>query len=404
MKTYKTIVIGAGPAGMMASIQASSKGDVCCVDTNPIPGQKLLLTGGGRCNITVHVSIQDFLKGIPVNSSFLYSALYQLSPERTIQFFREQGVPLKEEDNHAMYPVTDQASTIQSFFRNKMRTEWVEYVCGSVTAISKKENNLFDVKVVSKKGSCKLVGESVILATGGKSYSSTGSNGSGYELAEKLGHTIHKPRAGLVSYEANPYLWESCQGVTLKNIIVRFYQSKIEETGDILFTRTGFSGPVMLNASLRSFHAEEMGIQFCPNETQDTWKRYMKEWRMNRPKLTVLNWLSNRLPRRIAHVILVFCKIPIERIGAEVTSNEQTALIRALDGGIPNSVQKNSLSKAMVTLGGVNSKEINPKTMESKICPSLYLAGEVIDIHGKTGGYNLQIALSTGYVAGNLQR
>ncbi|MDD4028868.1 MAG: NAD(P)/FAD-dependent oxidoreductase [Caldisericia bacterium] len=403
MKNFNTVVIGAGPAGMMASIEASKKGTVCIIDSNPTPGRKLLLTGGGRCNVTVSETSRMFLKGIPAHSSFLHSSLHQFSPSDTQTFFQNRGVALKTEHNNAVFPASDKAETILQCIVGEMEKQNIVYQQATVQKVQIKENATF--YIVSEQHGNTQIWETnhVILATGGKSYTHTGSTGGGYQIAQQLGHTIVPTEPGLIHLQAKPNYWNDCQGISLSSITLKWCGSKEKHTGDFIFTDNGFSGPVILNMSLEPFRKKELCIDFFPPISDEEWTHSVEDWRALHPTMKVSSWLQQWFPKKMVAVFLSLAEIQDTLPGAEFSKKDQHKLYTLLRGGIVNHVQKGSIEKAMVTLGGVHLKEVNPGTMESKIQPGLFFAGEVLDIAGKTGGYNIQIALSTGFVAGQLK-
>jgi predicted Rossmann fold flavoprotein len=403
MKSFNTVVIGAGPAGMMASIEASKRGSVCLLDSNPSPGRKLLLTGGGRCNVTVSESSRNFLKGIPSHSSFLHSSLNQFSPADTQAFFKNRGVSLQIEEHNAVFPVSNKAETIVQCLLEEMNTQNVVFQQSTVQKIQAKEDATFYIVSEHQGNTHVWEANHVILATGGKSYSHTGSTGGGYSLAQALGHTIVSTEPGLIHLVAKPNIWADCQGISLPSIEVKWHGSKEKYRGDFLFTEHGFSGPVILNMSLEWFRKQELCIDFFSSITEDEWFDAAEDWRHFHPTMKISSWLQQWFPKKMIAVFLSQAEIADTVPGAEFSKKDQRKLYRLIRGGIVNHVQKGSIEKAMVTLGGVHLKEIDPGTMESKLQPALFFAGEIIDVAGKTGGYNIQIALSTGFVAGQLK-
>ncbi len=401
MKTFDTFVIGAGPAGMMAAIEASKKGTVCIADTNPAPGKKLLLTGGGRCNITTNQSVKDFLLGIPHHSAFLYSSLHQFSPLDTFRFFQSRNVKLKIEKNNAVFPVTDKSETIRFCLEEELKKKHILFRQATVQDVQKVDETF---TITAQEGSFTTTWKSrfVILATGGKSYAHTGSTGFGYTLAQRLGHTIVPTEPGLVQLVVDSNPWKDCQGISLSNIGLRWKEGKKYLQGDFLFTEKGFSGPVVFDMSLDFFTERILCIDFLPHCSNEEWAQKVQEWRTIHSKMQMNTWLQQWFPKKLVSVLLKQIGFSDTITGAEFSKKEEARLWAYLRGGNENIVRKSSIEKAMVTLGGVHLKEIHPGSLGSKIQPGLFFAGEILDIAGKTGGYNLQIALSTGYVAGQL--
>ena len=411
----KVVVIGGGPAGMMAAITASQNGNrVTIVEKMQSLGRKLLITGKGRCNITSSLDMDEFIKNTPGNGMFLYSCYKQFTNQDIISFLKEQGLEVKEERGNRIFPVTDKSLDVLKCFTNKIKELNIEIKYNtSVKKIIVEENKVTGVK--TNKGELKA--DKVILATGGKSYPLTGSTGDGYELAKELGHTITKIKPSLVPLEIHDKnLCKELQGLSLRNINIQIKDIEknkniYEDFGEMLFTHFGVSGPTILSSSahlVRYKDIEEkmrkrkiiLTIDFKPALTEERLdNRILRDFDAQKNK-QFKNSLDALLPQKLIPIIIEKSEINPNKKVNEVTKEERKKLVQMLKK-FEIEIQKfRPIEEAIITSGGINIKEINPKTMESKIIKGLYFAGEIIDVDSYTGGFNLQIAYSTGYVAG----
>ena len=411
----KVVVIGGGPAGMMAAITASQNGNqVTIVEKMQSLGRKLLITGKGRCNITSSLDIDDFIKNTPGNGMFLYSCYKQFTNQDIISFLKEQGLELKEERGNRIFPVTNKSLDVLKCFTNKIKELNIEIKYNtSVKKIIVEENKVTGVKTNKEV----LKADKVILATGGKSYPLTGSTGDGYELAKELGHTVTKIKPSLVPLEIHDKnLCKQLQGLSLRNINIQIEDIEknkniYDDFGEMLFTHFGVSGPTILSSSahlVRYKDIEEkmikrkiiLTIDFKPALTEEKLdNRILRDFEAQKNK-QFKNSLDALLPQKLIPIIIGKSGISPNKKVNEVTKEERKKLVQMLKK-FEIEIQKfRPIEEAIITSGGINIKEINPKTMESKIIKGLYFAGEIIDVDSYTGGFNLQIAYSTGYVAG----
>lgn len=404
----KVIVIGAGAAGTMAAGTAAENGaDVLLLERNEKIARKVMITGKGRCNVTNNVTdVQEFISNIPGNGRFLYSAFSSFNSQDVIDFFEDYGVKLKVERGNRVFPVSDKAVDIVDALNRYITDSGVQRKTERVNRIVT-ENNI--VKGVETESGNFYDCDSVIIATGGLSYPRTGSSGDGYKLAKALGHTVTELRPSLSALVCRDGLCSECMGLSLKNVAIRVYDTKkkkeiYDDFGEMLFTHFGVSGPMILSASahMRDMEKEryELYIDLKPalsNEKLDA--RILRDFAENSNK-SISNALSLLLPKSLISPVLRLSKIkPGEKVN-QVTKEMRLNLIDTIKGLKLTVMDFNDISEAIVTSGGIKISEINPKTMESKLCEGLYFAGEIIDCDGYTGGFNLQIAFSTGHLAG----
>jgi predicted Rossmann fold flavoprotein len=414
------VVIGGGPAGMMAAITAAkNRHKVILIEKMNMLGKKLLITGKGRCNITSSLYMADFIKNIPGNGKFLYSAFQNYTNQDIIDFLKEQGLEVKEERGNRVFPVTDKSKDVLNCFEKKLKELGVELRLNtSVKEIIIDSNYVAGVQTNLGK----IYADKVILATGGKSYPLTGSTGDGYQIASKLGHTIEKIKPSLVPLEIyNKEEAVKMQGLSLKNVKIKIVE-KISENqekeiyedfGEMLFTHFGISGPTILSGSahlVRYSNLEELlklkkiklYIDLKPALTEEQLDdRILRDFKELKNK-QFKNSLDNLLPQKMINYIIEKSRIPENKKVNEITKEERKRLLQLLKKLEFTIKGFRPVEEAIITSGGINIKEINPKTMESKLIKGLYFAGEIIDVDAYTGGFNLQIAYSTGYTAGQL--
>lgn len=404
MSGDRIIIIGAGPAGMMAAGTAASYGaQVTVLEKNKRQGRKLLITGKGRCNVTNNCDVAKLMENIPVNPRFLYSAFSGFSPEDTMQFFEDRGVPLKTERGGRVFPESDKAMDINDALVAWCREMGVKFLteCPAEEIIT--ENGAVKgVKAAGRVFEC----EACIVAAGGSSYPVTGSNGDGFRLARKAGHTVTPISPSLVPIETEETDCKEMQGLALKNIAITVTDEKgktvYTDFGELLFTHFGMSGPVILSASshMRKSAGHAISIDLKPALTAEQLDaRLQRDFTQNINK-DFANSLYALVPRSMAAVVVARSGIPPETKVNQISREQRLALVSLLKNFRFTVKKFRPIEEAIVTSGGVSVKEIEPKTMRSKLLEGLYFAGEVIDVDAHTGGFNLQIAFSTGYSAG----
>lgn len=399
---YDVLVIGGGPAGMFAAITAAQQGKrVLLLERNDRLGKKLLITGKGRCNVTNNCDSAEILQNIPRNGRFLYSAMTEFPPKRIMDFLEESGCPLKTERGNRVFPVTDRSQSVLETLKNQMRCHGVTVRTARVREIL--TDNGVVIGVETDRGSFNA--RSVILATGGVSYPTTGSTGDGYAMAKALGHTIIEPQGSLVPLETAGNDCQDMQGLALRNVSVKLVNAKgkalYKDFGELLFTHFGVSGPTVLSASC---HLKGEGCKLVIDL-----KPALDEGKLNDRILRDLDMYQNRamenaltdlLPRSMIPVVLRRLEIDSQMQANSLTKQKRRALVELLKAFPVEITGKRPVSEAIITSGGVKTSEIDPKTMESKLIPGLYFAGEIIDCDAYTGGFNLQIAWATAYAAG----
>ncbi len=404
----KVIVIGAGAAGTMAAGAAAQSGaEVVLFERNEKIARKVMITGKGRCNVTNNVAdTQEFISNIPGNGRFLYGAFSSFNSQDTIDFFESYGVPLKVERGNRVFPVSDKAVDIVDALSKYITINKVQRKTERVTGLIVENNEICGVK--TELGN-EFFADAVIVATGGLSYPRTGSSGDGYELAKSVGHTVTELRPSLSALVCREGLCSECMGLSLKNVAIRVVDTQkkkeiYDDFGEMLFTHFGVSGPMILSASAHMRNMEkaryEIYIDLKPalnHEKLDA--RILRDFADNSNK-SISNILALLVPKSLIVPILKMAHIKPSEKANQITKDMRKALIDVIKGIKLTVMDFNDISEAIVTSGGVKISEINPKTMESKICKGLYFAGEVIDCDGYTGGFNLQIAFSTGQLAG----
>lgn len=408
----KVVVIGGGPAGMMAAITARKNGnEVILLEKMRSVGRKLAITGKGRCNITNNIDINDFIKNIPGNGKFLYSVFSKYSNVDLVNFMNELGIKTKVERGNRVFPKSDDALEIV----NKLKQELDKLGVKLIVTAKVKSINVENGKVVSVVTDKNVYEcDKVILATGGKSYPATGSTGDGYLIAQRLGHTYIEPKGSLVPLET--YENYDLQGLSLKNvsIIVKNGSKKVyDDFGEMLFTHYGVSGPIILSASSHILRVKNIDqalasknimleIDLKPALTEEKLELRIQRDFEKFTKKQFKNSLNDLLPSKLIPVVIELSKISPEKQVDQISKLEIKTLVQILKHFKLTIKKFRPVTEAIVTAGGINTKEINATTMESKIVSGLYFAGEVIDVDAYTGGFNLQIAFSTGYVSGSL--
>lgn len=403
----KVIVVGGGPAGMMSAIMSAKENNqVVLIEKNEKLGKKLYITGKGRCNLTNDCAPSEFLENVVSNSKFLYGAINVFSPEKAMSFFEENGLILKTERGKRVFPFSDKSSDVLKCMEKACRQLGVEILLNTkVIEVVEKDGKIFGVKTTDDFFSC----DSVIVCTGGVSYSSTGSTGDGYKFAKKFNHSVVAPKPSLVGIELNGDFYKSLMGLSLKNVVLKIENKDNKKSifnmqGEMLFTHFGVSGPIVLTASalINRLNLENLTayIDFKPALDYNVLdKRLLREFDENKTK-SIHNVMRNLLPQSLIDEVLVRSDIGKNRKCSEITQFQREKLIKTLKNFELKLKKLRPVEEAIVTSGGVSTKEINPKTMESKLIKGLYFAGEVIDVDAFTGGFNIQIALSTGYLAG----
>ncbi len=401
---FDVIVIGGGAAGLMAAGTAASMGaKTLLLEKNEKPGKKLFITGKGRCNVTNAAPISDFMEQIPANNRFLYSAFSVFNNEDMRSFLHRAGVPTKVERGGRVFPESDKSSDVLRALSDyagaslRLKTK--------VTALIIENGRVCGVKTADGK---RISAKAVIVATGGLSYPQTGSDGDGYRFAEGAGHTIVPPKASLVPLETKENWAKELMGLSLKNVSLSAFDQKnsiiYEENGEMLFTHFGISGPMVLSASahMRDFANNRYRVEIDLKPALDEEKldaRILRDFSDTKNK-DFINSLDKLLPQKLIPVIVELSGIDPRKKVNEITRAERLSFVSLLKH-LPLTVTKpRPIAEAIITAGGISTKEIAPKTMESKLVSGLYFAGEVIDVDAYTGGYNLQIAFSTGYLAG----
>ena len=403
MKT-DIVVVGGGPAGMMAAIAAGENGaKVILLEPNERLGKKLNITGKGRCNVTNNCSVQDLMANIPCNGRFLYSAFSQFDSADTMAFFEAYGLPLKTERGNRVFPQSDRSFDVSGTLEKCLRRLGVTTIRDKAAELLVTDGALRGV--AGEKGEYEAA--QVIVATGGVSYPLTGSTGDGYRLARSVGHTIVEPRGSLVPLVEDGSFCKQLQGLSLRNVTLRVYENdkKIQEDfGEMLFTHFGVSGPLVLSASahMRHFGKKQYRLEIDLKPALDEQKldkRLVGDFQKH-ANADFVNVLAELLPRKLIEPFAALTGIPPHTKAHDITREQRREVLRLLKA-LPVVISgTRPVEEAIVTSGGVSVKEVNPSTMESKLLPGLRFAGEVLDVDAYTGGFNLQIAWSTGHVAG----
>ncbi len=398
------VVIGGGPAGMMAAIAAAEYGaQVSLLEPNERLGKKLNITGKGRCNVTNHCSVEELLQNTPCNGRFLYSAFSGYDTADVISFFEAQGVPMKTERGNRVFPVSDRAFDISGTLEKYMKQLGIRIIRDRAQTLIVDHGMLGGVQ--GERGNYET--GRVIIATGGVSYPLTGSTGDGYELAKSVGHSIVEPRGSLVPLCSAGDLCQRLQGLSLRNVGLRVYENKkkiYEDFGEMLFTHFGVTGPLILSASshMRKFgealYRLEIDLKPALDE-QMLDKRLLADFG-KRSNSDFVNALDELLPRKLIEPFVALTGIDPHLKVHDITREQRRTVLSLLKALPVEITRPRPVKEAIITSGGVCVKEVNPSTMESKLLSGLYFAGEVLDVDAYTGGFNLQIAWSTGHLAG----
>ena len=402
----KIIVIGGGAAGLMAAGFAAKQGNnVTVIEKMPRPARKVVITGKGRCNVTNNTDINGLIKSVNGNGKFLYSAFSEFSSGDTMDFFENLGVPLKTERGNRVFPVSDKSLDIVDALVNFAKSG-ADIINATVKSIDVKENKVCGV--VLENGDY-ITCDGVILATGGLSYSQTGSTGDGYRMAKELGHTVTELTPSLVGLECKEGFCTRLQGLSLKNVVIKVYKNGakkpiFEDFGELLFTHFGISGPTVLTASMKMRDVKsaeyKVSIDLKPALTEEALDaRILRDFRDNNNK-NFINSLDALLPKKLIPIVASLSKIPSDRKVNQITAAERASLLSVLKNLTVTVTDTRPFEEAVITAGGVSLKEVDPRTMRSKIIEGLSFAGEILDLDACTGGFNLQIAFSTGVAAG----
>ena len=399
------VVIGGGPAGMMCALQAAGRGlSVTLLDRNQMLGRKLRITGKGRCNVTNACDTREFMANIPGDGRFLYSAMSRFGTREVMAFFESLSVPLKVERGNRVFPVSDNANDIADALARECRRLGVRTLRTSAREILTEDGAV--TGVVTDQG--RIVCRAAALCTGGLSYPKTGSDGTGYRIAEKLGHTVTPLRPSLVPLESPDAYCAEMQGFSLRNVTLSAYEDGklvFRELGEMLFTHFGVSGPLVLSASakMRRMGSADYRLEIDLKPALDEKKldaRLLRDFEKYANR-EFQNALGDLAGRAMIPVLVKLSGIPGDTKVHDLTREQRQALLHLLKAFPVRVSGARPIDEAIVTAGGVSTREVNPRTMESKLVRGLYFAGEVLDLDAYTGGFNLQIAWCTGFVAGN---
>ena len=430
----KVIVVGGGPAGIMAAISARRSGnDVIIFEKMNSLGKKMLITGKGRCNITSSLDISEFMQNIPGNGKFLFSSFQNFTNTDIIELLKKHGVQVKQERGNRIFPVSDRAKDVLDALLTELKELKVKvYTDSKVENIIVEDGIAKKVVYMNNSNKYTMDADKIILATGGKSYPATGSTGDGYKIAQALGHTVTSIKPSLIPIVANENnavekinvgiyrnsknICKALQGLSLKNVTVKFVdiqKNKViyEDFGEMLFTHFGISGPTILSASAHIIRYKNIDnlltqgdivlkVDFKPALNKEKLDlRILRDFEQEKNKL-FRNSLDKLLPQKLIEPIVNLSGINPNKKVNEISKKERMALLSLLKDFPITLSGFRPVEEAIITAGGINIKEINPKTMESRIVKNLFFAGEIIDVDAYTGGFNLQIAYSTGYTAG----
>ena len=399
-------IVGGGAAGLMAACAAAENGnDVILFERNTRPARKVMITGKGRCNVTNNCDTETFMQNTPHGSRFMYSAINAFSTEDTMRFFESRGVPLKTERGNRVFPVSDKAVDIVDALVSSVKKLDVKIINSRVTEVICENGKAVGVACENGKD---FSADRVIIATGGMSYPVTGSTGDGYKMAESLGHTVTELRPSIVPIMTKESFCSKLCGLSLKNVTLTLFEEGkkkpiFSELGEMMFTDFGVTGPLVLSASAYVNKAPELysiKIDLKPALDADTLdKRILRDFTVESNK-DFINALDALLPKRLISVVVNLSGIEPRKKVNSITREERSQLVSLIKGLSLSVLRLRTIEEAVVTSGGISLKEINPATMESKLISGLYFAGEIIDVDCFTGGFNLQTAFSTGYLAG----
>ena len=432
MQEYKIAVIGGGPAGMMAAIKAAQElgpKTVCIIEKNEGLGKKLLMTGGGRCNITNNTPIHDQLNYYNKNKNFLKHALYTLPQEKLLALFEEKDLEFHQEDNKRVFPDSEDAHDILDILEEYLEELEVDILLNcpiNANDIEHELNEKMEPVFLIENDKLSLNASKIIVSTGGITYPNTGSTGDGYKIASRMNHTITDIKPGLVSFNVDDFLLGSMSGLALNDVEISFKdkKKKVSVRGDILISHFGLTGPAVIDLSNKlieksnfsvldddlnlkddeeleelELYTNKISIDFCPDLTEEEIKDKITKDTPNNGTLKIKNYMKNFLPSNFIDYFLMKLDISPNKTMANITKKDKNKIAENLKR---HSIEIESLEMdlAKVTIGGIKSKEIDSKTLQSRFVDGLYFAGEVLEVAGPTGGYNLQIAFSTGYLAG----
>ncbi len=401
----QVVVVGGGPAGMMAAIAASKNNKVILIEKNNKLGKKLFITGKGRCNVTNNKDISEFFDYIPSNPHFLYSALYTFTNEDTIKYFNERGVELKVERGDRVFPNSDKSSDIIKAFEKTLMEKNIEIKLGIAVKELKVENNKITSVILDNDDYIEC--DNVILATGGASYPQTGSNGDGFRFCKSLGHNVVSIKPSLVPIEINEAWVKDLQGLSLRNVQLTLLDKNnkiiFKEQGEMLFTHFGISGPLCLSASslIKPGEKYKIVLNLKPALSEKELDLRIQKDFLKYNNKDFKNALNDLFPQKLIPIMINLSKIPENQKVNSITKEQRKFFLNLISNLTMDVRGLRSIEEAIVTSGGIDTKEIDPSTMKSKVVSNLSFAGEVIDVDAYTGGYNVQIAISTGFIAGS---
>jgi hypothetical protein len=397
-------IIGAGPAGMMAAIAAAERSEkIIILESNTTAGRKLLLTGRGRCNLTHTGSTSEIIKAYKPFDRFVRHCIHEFPPEKLREFFRRRGLETVEETDGCVFPKTQRSSDIKQILIEELKKPNIRILYGKKVQSVKKNGDIFVIMSEKFEISAKFL----IIATGGVSWPQTGSTGDGFKFAQDFGHNIIKPLAALVPLITAEKFCSALTGVGVQNVLItcEINGKKISSSGPIMFTHNGIGGPAVLDLSrfitdrLSEKHSVELSIDLLPDITHKQLDKKLTEDLMQYPKRNIASTIAQYTPKALAEIICNNCKFT-DIVAGQFTKKDRMVLIETLKNFRLTAVSADLLEKATVTRGGVDTSQIDSITMQSKLCKNLFFAGEVIDIDGPCGGYNLQFAFSSGFLAG----